>query len=401
MLLEEEQEEESYPNHPQVNQAIAFMESVEIFVRAEGFSSSPIHEIKTQIELLNMGFDQLTNLGHAIEHTSLYVWLKNELNKRILEGEKHIPEYMAVETVSIKLPTFSGVYADWEDFKEAFEIDVHNKKRLSDPEKLRKLLSCLTGPPKDLVNCFKLTDDRAYEKAWAKLREQYDNSYEAFNEHIGRIFKQDYIRRGDTAGATKSIATIRTSVLAANKIVEDRNAIACAAAVHLIQLMDVETREQWRLNRKNNTEIPMLEEVSDFLLEKVKTWEEGGSGSRLSFATNHEYRESRKRTKDDKEFRMPFNRNEREYSKPRRDFRRDGGDDFKYSRSISCFKCQGNHYISNCKDFLKMTAQDKNTLILDRRLCGKCLRKQHFNSCTTRCWTCSSEDHNTIFCPKK
>lgn len=155
----------------QITQAIAFMENVELFVRSEGFSTTPVHEIKTQMELLSMGFDLLMKLGHAIEHTSLYVCLKNELNKRIEEGSKHTAEYIAMETISVKLPTFNGVYADWEDFKDAFEVDVHKKKRLSDPEKLRKLLSCLSGPPKDLISCFKLTDEKAYKKAWPNFKD--------------------------------------------------------------------------------------------------------------------------------------------------------------------------------------------------------------------------------------
>lgn len=391
MIIGDDQDEEGYQCNSQITQAIAFMENVEIFVRAEGFALSPVHEIKTQIELLNMGFNQLTNLGHAVEHTSLYVWLKNELNRKIEEGRKHIPEYIAMETTSIKLPTFNGVYANWEDFKDAFEIDVHNKQRLSDPEKLRKLLSCLTGPPKDLVSCFKLTDEKAYEKAWTTLKKQYNNSYEAFNEHIGRIFKQEHIQRGDVARATKSIATIKTSVSAANKIVEEKNAIACAAAVHLIRMMDGETREQWRLNRQNNTEIPSLEEVSDFMLEKIKTWEEGGN-----IAENHQSRESRKRLKDDTEVRKPFKRNEREYSMPKRDYY--GGN---VKRRLQCFKCHGPHFLDKCKEFMEMNLQDKNTFMQDKWLCKKCFRTRHHDACTTYCKICTSGDHNTIFCPTK
>lgn len=151
-LLQEEQEEQVQQPNSQITQAKAFMENVELFVRSDGFSTTPVHEIKTQMELLSTGFDLLMKLGHAIEHTSLYVWLKNELNKSIEEGSKPTAEYIAMETISVKLPTFNGVYADWEDFKDAFEVDVHKKKRLSDPEKLRKLLSCLSGPPKDLIS---------------------------------------------------------------------------------------------------------------------------------------------------------------------------------------------------------------------------------------------------------
>lgn len=180
----------------------------------------------------------------------------------------------------------------------------------------------------------------------AKLQGHYNNSYEAFNGHIGRIFKQEPIRRGDVAGATKSIAMIQSSVLEANKIVKEKDTIACAAAVQLITLMDIETREQWRL-RQNNTEILTLKEVSEFLLEKIKTWKEVGSGE--TFEGNHQIRESRRRNKEQNEFRMPVTGNAREYSAPRREFRREERFYNKPPREISCYKCQGKHFMSRCK----------------------------------------------------
>lgn len=378
---ESDNENESRPN-PKILQAVSFMESVEMFVQSEDFEISPVHEIKTQIELLNLGFNHLTNLDQGVKYTPLYVALKNALNRRLEEGTKQKPDYIAVET-SIKLPTFNGVFADWEDFRDSFEIDVHKKTRLSDPEKLRKLISCLAGPPKDLINCFKLNDENAYQKAWAKLKGQYDNSYEAFKGHVSRIFKTETIEKGDTERATKCIATIQASVLVASKIVEERNPINCAAAVHLIQLMDVETREQWRLNYLNSNQIPSLEEVSEFLLEKVKTWEEKRNSSMIMHENNYS-RESRKRYVGSDEVKRPTRR-----------------DDSNFRSNISCFKCKKNHYLNTCVEFRACSLKEKRRILEKLLLCVKCFKRQHAGNCGFYCNSCGSQEHNTILCPGK
>lgn len=167
----------------------------------------------------------------------------------------------------------------------------------------------------------------------------------------------------------------------------------------MIQLTDIETREQWRINRQNNTEIPTLEEVSNFLLEKVKTWEEGGST--VAYAENHESRESRKGIPDQTEYKTLIQGNEREYSAPRREFRKDERNYYKIPRELKCHKCQGNHFMNRCKEFLDMKLHEKKNFMQDRWLCEKCLRKRHRYPCLTRCRICSSDGHNTVFCSAK
>lgn len=85
---------------------------------------------------------KVTQAVESIKYMERYMRLKSELNKKYSEEQAQaFPGNVTVQTKA-EMPKFSGAYADWKDFENAFKLDVHMKKG-SDAEKLRKLGQCL------------------------------------------------------------------------------------------------------------------------------------------------------------------------------------------------------------------------------------------------------------------
>lgn len=355
-------------------QAARSIEFVERFVFADGFANAKGHEVQTQKELLDMTFKELREMGEGAEYMERYMSLKTELNKRCEEEQAQgaFPGNVTVQTKA-DLPKFSGAYAEWKDFENAFRLDVHMKKS-PDAEKLRKLGQCLSGRPKDLISKYDLLGENAYQEAWNDLKKHYCNSSEAFAEHIGVIFKQDFIKQGDSEGIRSLIGKVEASVKRAKEIVKENDPMGHAAAAHLITLMDSATREQWRMNRVSTEMLPTLEEVSLFCLSKAKTWDENGA-SRLDKGAE----------------KVKVERRPAYY-----------GEGTSKMRRMACYKCDEQHFLRDCPAFKLDSVINRNAWIKSRQLCRKCFGKHPPHMCKSTwdlCGRCA-DPHHAMLCPK-
>lgn len=360
-----------------VAQAVRSIEYVEKFVFGEGFEKAKAHQVQTQRELLDMSIRELREMGEGAEYMERYMLLKTELNRRHGEDQAlgAFPGNVTVQTKA-DLPKFSGAYAEWKDFENAFRLDVHMKKGC-DAEKLRKLGQCLSGRPKDLISKYDLLGENAYQEAWNDLKKHYCNSAEAFAEHIGIIFKQDRIKQGDSEGIRSLIGKVEASAKRAKEIVEGKDGMGHAAAAHLITLMDSATREQWRLNRVTAEKLPTLEEVSMFCLAKAKTWDEnvGEVVSRSDKGVE----------------KVKMERRTTNY-----------GEGASKIRRLACFKCEEQHYLKDCPTFRSDSVIGRNLLIKRKQLCRKCFGKHPSEGCKTTwdlCGRCA-EPHHATLCSK-
>lgn len=71
-----------------VEQAGGFIAMVQEFVDGEQFTEAKLYEVKTQVEILEMGFKELRELGRGAEYVYIYMHLKNKLNMKNQEAEQ-------------------------------------------------------------------------------------------------------------------------------------------------------------------------------------------------------------------------------------------------------------------------------------------------------------------------
>lgn len=372
----------------QVSEGEAFFQEVETFLENEGHGVSRA-AVETHLEVLEMAFDSTRKQNQGKRFLPRYVHLKKNL-KELLPAPKEEGSFVFPTVINVtnqKLPTFSGDFADWQAFEEAFRLEVDQRKE-SDAQKLQKLRKCLKDEARDMIEKFGLLEPDSYQRAWEAVRKHYRNSYEAFRSHVGRIFKHDSVEKNDFEKARKAISMIDASVEKLKGVIGGGEAIAgisMAAAVHLVTLMDVDTREQWKLNRdkKESEKIPTLEEVTQFYLTKAKSWEE----SKIDRA---------------KESPNDVKRGERKAAAIVRldSARREGYSRATKNSRLECYRCNGQHMLTQCPQFVKDTKEKKMEWL---KKCGLCEQCGSRHPSMTKCWALCNKckgSHPDSLCPQ-
>ena len=59
------------------------------------------------------------------------------------------------------LPKFSGLYSEWPNFWNQFDVAIGRRDKLSQAHKLSHLKMCLQGEPLDIVKTLSITDENA------------------------------------------------------------------------------------------------------------------------------------------------------------------------------------------------------------------------------------------------
>lgn len=72
----------------------------------------------------------------------------------------------------IKLPTFSGAYDQWIEFRDTFVALVHDNETISDVEKLHYLKLALKDDALQVIHSIKVTNDN-YNIAWNLLKDRF------------------------------------------------------------------------------------------------------------------------------------------------------------------------------------------------------------------------------------
>lgn len=382
-----------------MEQATDLLQIVQQFTEKEDFSiMTDKYDLESQLELLETAFKEIVSWGNAKDFTSQYMGLKKIIKKRLDETTtaNKAPISLSVQNDK-ELPSFSGDFADWQDFVDKFRVAVADKKHLSGAEKFLKLQTCLgiNSEAKALIDKFPLHSEDGYEKAWKRLNDHYMNSYEAFRSHVARIFTETAIPLGDGDRVRKLIGKMEASVEKVNVMVKHEDMMSHAAAVHLVSLMDRKTREQWTLNRCESEKVPLLEDVAKFYLTKIKTWDEAKEDRRQD---GDRFRPEIKFSQN--ETMKPFHGKRRWEERVATSTNEGHGQRASKRLQMDCFRCQGRHSLSACKMFASDSPEKRDKLVKDKQLCGICFGRHPEKTCMTRCFKCNGK-HIMAFCADK
>ncbi|XP_043865078.1 uncharacterized protein LOC122757320 [Drosophila mojavensis] len=152
----------------------------------------------------------------------------------------------------LKLPTFSGGYANWADFYSMFSTIIESRPEISNMERLQHLRSCLDGAALDTVRSLEISNDN-YTIAINLLKQRYENRKlrelsDSFNVHMRAL---------SSLGTTEQIASAMIAQI-------------------LLQKLDEASQAKWEEKLDNSEtalQIPRYEEVSSFLELRCRTLE--------------------------------------------------------------------------------------------------------------------------------
>ena len=107
----------------------------------------------------------------------------------------------------MRLPKFSGKYAEYKNFMSLFENLVHYDPTLTGIEKFNHLISCLFDEALGTVRAFEVTEEN-YPKAMASLKKLYDNDCLIFMDNISKLFDLPEMPKPSATALRGMIATV-------------------------------------------------------------------------------------------------------------------------------------------------------------------------------------------------
>ncbi|XP_054706701.1 uncharacterized protein LOC129216512 [Uloborus diversus] len=272
-----------------------------------------------------------------------------------------------VKLPKMNLPLFSGNLHEWLSFKDIFLASIHQNKNLSDAMKLQYLKSSLKGDAFRIVQSISIVDSN-YAVALSLLEERYSNSREQVYAHLKRFFRIPAIQN-ESAAAILNLIDISTECVRSLEMLDQKvdGFSSVILTFILSQKLDSNTKLWWERNLKKDN-LPKVSELLDFLKDHARTLN--------ASKTNVNVKQNQAKTAA----------------------MVSGVVDQVLQKCIICGK--GNHNISSCYQFLKLSVRDRVKALKKHNLCFLCFDRNHASRnfvSKSMCNICNKK-HNTFLC---
>lgn len=262
------------------------------FTQAEGFVEANHHVLQARLEMLEVCWAEFCNAcrqsvmrpeanaeenGMSLERgEGIYLETKASLRSRCAiltsgaaaqlgQSDNNVLQIQWSDMPSQeKLPMFAGDFAKWAPFRDAFIAEVHNNAKLTNAQRLRKLMACLEGAAKRAVGEWSVADDGNYLLAWNSLRQQYYNNHQTIRAHLQEISALLPIRAKSLEDLRDVLDTVRVNRRHLLSLLEPAQLVDFQFFHQIEQLLDTEGRHEWEMRRRAN-DLPSLDDMFRFL----------------------------------------------------------------------------------------------------------------------------------------
>ncbi|XP_065368808.1 uncharacterized protein LOC135961242 [Calliphora vicina] len=335
-----------------------------------------VMDIQTEIDILDPSNDERSDLENLCVST-----------KSMLLGYLTPREHSIAETTlgfsshhsrlpSMKLPKFSGKYAEYKNFISLFESLVDSDITLTEIEKFNHLISCLSDEALGTVKAYQISEQN-YSKALQSLKRVYDNPCLIFFDNITKLFDLPEMSKPSATSLRSMIDTV-SAIYGSLLSIGDDKAITNAIIIHLVMTkVDPITRSKWE-EQLDYEKLPLWSDCEVALNKRYQHISaEEASSSRLKPNTN-------------------FTRKNESFSKKKKSSFSCQTDN---QQSVAkCLFCKAAHYLSNCPSFSAVPVQQRFDFVKGVPACINCLKKGHtVTKCkSTKCRVCSGSHHTLL-----
>lgn len=307
--------------------------------------------IDNEVDIFENSYFKLVSLAHTLCNefkctaNSDYRSVNNDLNQGSGDSSKGHGVKSLVRLPPIKLPTFSGQYDSWLEFKDCFLALVHNNNALTDIQRFYYLRSSLECDAQQVIKSIEVSSDN-YQIAWQMLQERYENKKLIIHNHLKAIFDHPVIIKESHLELRNLFDNITKHLRSLNSLGIQTDTWDSIIIFIICLKFDSITKRDWECF-KCEQELPTIKDISNFLKQKCEMLEKldmcsevtnkgkvRGNSSR-TFATLHE------------------------------------------NNKIKCYYCQKEHPIYRCEAFLKLNVHDRINAVKRLKLCLNCLRDSH------------------------
>ena len=284
-----------------------------------------------------------------------------------------------IKLSKIDLPTFSGRYEDWMAFDNMFTATVHNNANMEPIVKLQRLKRAVTGEAELLIKNIRL-DGANYETARKLLSNRYQHTRRLVNSYLKKLYDFPKMKTESSRSLTEMLNSLNdcTSALEQLKLpIEDYQLI-----FHMCRKLPPNVLAAWEESIGATTELPLYSKFLEFLETRFRTME-------MIEPAEHSSRSFHVKSSQD----YPVKSYPNTTSNNNSSFKSTS------KQTPSCLLCKGNHYLSKCEQFTKMSQQDRLQTIKKFNCCLNCFSPYHVvKGCSskTNCKVCNKRHHTTL-----
>ena len=264
---------------------------------------------------------------------------------------------------SLDLPSFDGKYEKWTSFFDTFIALIHSNSNLSNVQKFYYLQSSLKGEASQAIASIQVTELN-YEIAFKLLRERYENKRLIVQSHVKALFDLPQVSKNNHFELRKFIDGVQKNVRALKSLNEQVESWDTILLYLFNQKLDLITKSEWEAFSIKNSSTK-YDDFIKFLLERSQVLESVHSSFRA--------REPIADARGPKLRAFVASRNNKQ-----------------------CLFCKnGDHWFSNCTEFLKLAESQRFKEIKKLHLCLNCLKPNHVSSACTfyGCKKCGKPHH--------
>lgn len=294
--------------------------------------------------------------------------LENQkVSNTISDNSHNCGSKLLVKLPTISLPSFDGSYENWLEFRDTYLSMIHNSEELDDIQRFHYLRSALTGNALQVIKSLEFSASN-YKIAWDLIEGRYDNKNLLVHNHVKSIFSVQPLTKESAAYIRKMVDSIVRNLRALKTLGEPIEYWDTLLIYIIVSKFDAAIDKEWQQYKinyiKTTNKTLQFDTLIDFLKEKaevldlVKASHSNNSNSRVSQDNN------RKQTSKVQTF-VSTQSNQSSNKSNKNRFKR------------VCAKCEGNHPVYACSQFLSLSPKDKLNLVESKNLCLNCLRVGH------------------------
>ncbi|KAL0860640.1 hypothetical protein ABMA27_009990 [Loxostege sticticalis] len=284
-----------------------------------------------------------------------------------------------IKLPTIQLPKFSGSYENWLEFHDTFNSLIHSNNDIDNINKFHYLRASLEGTAALVIQSIEFSSNN-YNVAWNLLCERFDNKRLLIQNHVSALFNVEPITKESSHSIKRLIDQINKNLRALESLNEPTKHWDTLLIHMITQKLDVHTYREWEeLKGRLGKDKPTLTKFLEFLCSRADLLEtlELSRGNSRTVNSN----KSNQKLKS-----MVSVTNENQHS----------------SSNVSmpmkpCPKCNGEHGLQNCPQFLALSNEDRWQLLPKYKVCFNCFKAGHYaNHCKKiGCKVCKRK-HNSL-----
>lgn len=290
-----------------------------------------------------------------------------------------------VKLPTIQLPKFSGSYVNWLEFHDTFVSLIHSNDDINDINKFHYLRSSLEGSAAVVINSIQFSAAN-YSVAWKLLCDRFDNKHLLIQHHVSALFNIEAISKESSVNLKALIDHINKNLRALDSLGEPVNHWD-TLLIHIIRhKLDNKTYREWeeykgRLDKNCEIKFPVFLTFVKNRAELIETLEMSSSTIDKHLNTS---KNSKVRTMVIQDSNHKIDKNNQVNNSS--------------SKPKICVKCNGEHKLSNCPQFLALSNEARLQLLPKYKICYNCLSSGHYaNNCKqASCKICRRKHHSLV-----